>query len=1026
MFFILLKMRLYDDNKHRYLLVMIISAVFLMSLAPRTKSYDMTDAEILLRVKNDRLNGKPDDWLESTHDSPCNWTGISCDRRSNKVLAVDLSSMNISGAFPAEFCLIATLEYLDISNNNLSGSISSDSLSLCSRLSSLNISCNYFVGKLPDFSVPFLNLTILDLSDNNFIGEIPASFANLSRLHFLSLASNLLNGSIPEFLSTLTELTELVLAINPFRPSPLPPSIGRLTKLEILIASLANLAGEIPESVGDLLSIKNFDVSQNNLVGKIPETIGNLVFIKNFDVSHNNLVGKIPEAIGCLKNVEQIELHYNKLSGPLPDTFSELILLRRFDATRNNLTGTIPETLAALPVESLHLSFNFLQGEIPASLALNPALYQLRLFGNNLTGALPESLGMHSQIEEIDVANNNLEGPLPRNLCYRKNLQRLILFGNRFSGQIPNSYAECTSLTYVRVHDNRLFGPVPDGMWGFTGLYHIELTNNSLQGTISTSISNAKGLQQLLISGNNFSGKFPDDICGLPELRRFHSSMNQFSGNLPSCMYKLTKLEELLLQQNMFTGAIPKNVSANWDELTRLDLSGNRFSGNIPTDLGSLPVLTSLNMSNNQLSGEIPTELTKLKLDIFDISYNRLQGKVPLGFNTKYFLPSLIGNPDLCGSTKPLPPCSRYTTKPASHTAKSASHLALVAILPSLAVLVVVLLICLFLTKNKKSDNPETDSNQSWKITPFTKIGFNPEEVLTSLKEENLIGYGGSGRVYRVDLEGGQTVAAKRLWESRGSFGQSEREFNSEVGILGGIRHINVVRLLFSGINEERKVLVYEYMVNGSLGEALHGNREGGLVLDWPKRLDIAIGAAHGLAYLHNDCVPPILHRDFKSSNILLDEDLRPKLADFGLAKALKNEGDQAMSRFIGSYGYISPESAYTTKVTEKSDVYSFGIVLLELITGKKPNDPFFGANRNIVKWVKLIRSSSSPRRGSRDYNEIEEAVCLDQLIDTRMNKETIEYEEVQNVLNVAMLCTADSPSRRPSMTRVLEFLEVS
>ncbi|KAL8031421.1 hypothetical protein ABFX02_13G023100 [Erythranthe guttata] len=919
-----------------------MNVFFLMSLVYLTDSSYEGDADILLRKT--KIHGKLDDWLESTRNSSCSWSGISCDHRNNKVISVNLSSFDISGDFPAD--------------------VSSDSLSLCSGLFTLNLSSNFFVGNLPEFSLPFLNLTTLDLSYNNFSGEIPASVANLSRLQSLSLTSNLLNGSIPEFLSDLTELTELKFSLNPFRPSPLPASIRRLTKLENLVASLSNLVGDIPESIGNLISIKKLDVSQNNLVGKIPKTIENL------------------------KHVEQIELYRNKLSGALPDSFSKLTRLLRFDANFNNLTGKIPESLADCPLQSLHLGFNFLHGNIPTRLGLNPSLYELRLMNNRLVGSLPESMGMHSNIEEIDVANNNLEGSLPANLCNGKKLRRLILFGNRFSGEIPNSYGECTSLTYVRLHENLLSGPVPDGL------------------EFPPSISNAKALQQLLISGNNFSGKLADDICGLPELRRFHSSMNQFSGNLPSCMYKLTKLEELLLQQNMFSGAIPDSV--NWKELTQLDLSGNRFSGAIPADLGSLPSLTVLNMSNNQLSGEIPTELTKLKLDEFDISYNRLQGKVPLSFDTKFFLPSLIGNPDLCGSTKPLPPCSRYITKPAA-------HLVLVAILSSLAVLVI------------KSDNSETINSQSWNITLFTKIRFNPEEVLTSLKEENLIGFGGSGRVYRVDLEAGQTVAAKWLWANRGSLTQSEREFNSEVGILGRIRHINVAWLLFSGINDERKVLVYEYMVNGSLGDALHGNREGGLVLDWPKRFDIAIGAAHGLAYLHNDCVPPILHRDFKSSNILLDEDLRPKLADFGLAKALKNEGDQAMSRFVGSYGYIAPECAYTTNVTEKSDVFSFGVVLLELITGKKPNDPFFRANRNIVvKWVKQIRSFSSTRRGSGDYNEIEEARCLDQLIDSRMNKETIEHEEVENVLNVAMLCTADSPTYRPSMARVLEFLEVS
>lgn len=862
----------YPKNHH---LLLLLEALFFISFLRVTYS-STRDAAILFRVKSIQLHDplhKLDDWVESAPNAPCNWTGISCDSQNHAVVSIDLAGGNVSGNFPADFCRISSLRNLDLSLNSIGGGITSDSISLCSHLASLNLSSNNFVGGLPDFPVQFPNLTVLDFSFNNFSGEILSSFVNLPRLQFLSLGSNLLNGSIPEFLSNLTELTQLVLAVNPFSPSPLPANIGRLTKLENLFSIYTNLIGAIPESVGDLVSIKNFDVSNNNLAGKIPESIGKM------------------------KKAEQIELFGNQLSGDLPDTFSDLTSLRRFDASVNNLTGKIPQSLAALPLESLHLNDNFLEGEIPEILALNPNLVELRLFNNKLSGVLPELLGMNSDLVEIDVSNNDLEGPLPQNLCYRKMLQFLILFGNRFSGIIPDSYGKCSSLNYLRIQENEISGAVPDGLWSFTWLEYIEFTNNRLEGSVPPSISNAKNLEQLLVSGNKFSGHLPPEICDLQELRKVDSSSNQLSGELPSCITKLTKLQELHVQGNGFTGEIPRSVDA-WRELTQLDLSDNHFSGDIPAELGDLPDLTFLNLSNNLLSGEIPGELTKLKLNEFDISNNRLQGKVPHGFDTKFFLSSLMGNQDLCSpDLRPLPPCSR--SKPVS--------LVLVVVLSVLASTLVVSFLWLLI--KTKFIIFGGKARQPWKITSFQRMGFDEDQVLVSLTDENLIGSGASGHVYRVELKNGLTVAAKRLREPKG-LAESEALFRSEVEILGRIRHANIVRLLFSCITEDFKVLIYNYMENGSLGDVLYGEK-GGQLLDWPKRFAIAIGSAQGLAYMHHDCVPPIVHRDVKCNNILLDEDFRPKVADFGLAKILlkqgEKEGDQAMSRVAGSYGYIAP-----------------------------------------------------------------------------------------------------------------------
>ncbi|XP_060191597.1 LRR receptor-like serine/threonine-protein kinase HSL2 [Lycium barbarum] len=949
------------------------------------------DIAILLRVKSGQL-GDPNEflsnWNESAANAPCIWKGITCDKKTGQVVSIDFESFGISGHFPADFCRISTLQKLNLGDNSFGDSISSDSWSLCSHLHVLNLSSNFFVGQLPEFITKFDNLTSLDVNSNNFSGDIPASLGRLPKLQDLNLANNLLNGSIPEFLFNLTELNTLVITQNPFKPSLLPFSIGRLGKLRVFYARSANLIGNIPDSIRYLKSIQNFDVANNNLSGKIPESIGEL------------------------KSVQQIELFANHFSGELPDKFSGLGSLFRFDASQNNLTGKIPGTLARLPLVSLNLNDNNLEGEILESLGLNPNLSQFKLFNNSFSGTLPHNFGVNSDLDEFDVSGNNLEGSLPPNLCSRKKLRILNLFDNKFNGSIPESYGECNSLTYVRMYNNQFSGELPTGFWGFAGYTFLELRYNNFQGSIPASISNARGLTQFLISGNKFSGELPEEICKLEKVVIMDISKNQLSGELPSCITRLKTLQKLDLSENRITGQLPKSVST-WNDLTELNLANNQLTGEIPGELGMLPVLTYLDLAGNLFSGEIPSELSKLKLNKFNVSNNRLEGKVPLGFDNDFFISGLKGNPDLCSpDLKPLPQCPR---------SKSVS-LYLVCILSAFAFILVGSLVWVLLKLL-----PRSKRRSVWRITAFQRVGFTEGDLLASLTDDNLIGAGGSGRVYRVRLKNGNMVAVKKLWETKRER-ESEDVFRSEVETLGRVRHGNIVKLLYSGIGDDFRILVYEFMENGSLGDVLHGEK-GGELLDWPKRFAIAVGAAQGLAYLHHDSVPAIVHRDVKSNNILLDEDFKPKVADFGLAKVMQRdteESDQAMSHVAGSYGYIAPEYAYTLKITEKSDVYSFGVVLLELITGKRPNDSSFGENKDIVKWALEVATSSKKNDGTGHVTGSSGILDLNQLVDQRMNPTASNYEEIKNVFDVALLCTSAIPINRPSMRIVVELLKDS
>ncbi|KAL4568821.1 hypothetical protein LXL04_024437 [Taraxacum kok-saghyz] len=941
-------------------------------------SFSTRDAAVLLRVKNTQLadpDGLLNDWADSL--TPCNWTAITCDNRTLDIVSIDFTDFgSLAGPFPADFCRIQTLRYLSIANNYFNGSIPLTSFSLCSHVTFLNISSNVFVGKLPEFQPRFVNLTVLDVSYNNFTGEIPTSIGESLLLEVMDFSANYFSGALPESLTNLTELRTFLGPENPSLSGPLPENIGRLKKLETFRISATNLSGGIPDSIGDLSSIKSIDLSTNSLTGGIPDSIGRL------------------------KSLEHLWFYDNNLSGELPDVFSNLTSLLQFDASLNNFTGKLPTSLAGLHLQSLAVNDNQLEGEIPTVLSSNPKLTELKLFNNKFSGPLPKDLGENSDLEDFDVSGNQLQGPLPPNLCYKKKLQKFLCFNNKLSGDIPMSYGDCKSIYSVRTFNNELSGEIPSGFLSSSALQFIDISNNRFQGTIPASISHSTNIEALVISGNGFSGDLPAGICSLHEIVEMDLSNNQFSGALPTCLTNLKKLGKLNLQLNQFTGEIPNGVNS-WARLSSLNISNNKLSGEIPNQIGHLPSLNYFDLAGNSFSGKIPDSLTNLKLNILNLSNNNLEGEIPTGLESKVFASSLIGNPKLCSQDlKPFHRCKK---------SKSISYV-LVAILSSLAFFLIVSLVWILIKAKLFNRNKGL-----WKITSFQRVGFKEQEVLTSLMESNIIGMGGSGKVYRVTLKTGQTVAVKKLYGVHRS-PETESEFQAEMETLGQIRHKNIVKLLFGSVGDDFRALVYEYMENGSLGDMLHVDPKGGYLLDWSKRFEIALGAAQGLAYLHHDCVPSIVHRDVKSNNILLDEELRPRVADFGLAKMLQleaKESDGAMSRVAGSYGYIAPEYAYTMKVTEKSDVYSFGVVLMELVTGKRPSDTSFDENKDIVKWV--TEAALSGEGGWRD---------LCQLIDPKMNCSSCDYEEIEKVLNVALQCTSAFPINRPSMRKVVELLK--
>ncbi|KAJ7195716.1 hypothetical protein O6H91_Y510200 [Diphasiastrum complanatum] len=252
-------------------------------------------------------------------------------------------------------------------------------------------------------------------------------------------------------------------------------------------------------------------------------------------------------------------------------------------------------------------------------------------------------------------------------------------------------------------------------------------------------------------------------------------------------------------------------------------------------------------------------------------------------------------------------------------------------------------------------------------------------------------------------------LAVKKVDALTGDDTAKIKSFLREVKTLGKIRHRHLVKLIGFCSHKGMNLLVYEYLANGSLWDRLHGPEVEPLT--WETRYTVAIGVAEGIAYLHDDCVPQILHRDIKSNNILLDSRSQAHLGDFGLAKLIDTSGmTDSASTFAGSYGYMAPEYAYTMKATEKTDIYSFGVVLMELVTGKLPIDSSFPDGMEIATWVRsrIAKKASSEEVMDSHLEPFSHSVRLEMLL----------------VLKVALLCTNASPAERPTMRETVDRLK--
>ncbi|KAH0452531.1 hypothetical protein IEQ34_019830 [Dendrobium chrysotoxum] len=989
-----------------------------------------------------------------TNDDCCQWEGISCDdngfvavlslpikglggRISNSLVGLSqLTQLNLSynrltGDLPTEILLLPSLVTLDVSFNHLSGKLPRPPLGNYS-LRALNLSNNFFTGPFPSLGSLARFLMVLNISNNNFFGPFPSSICSLSHeLRAMDLSHNQFEGDIPPGLGSCLFLTEFQAGVNNLT-GPIPKDLFDMTSLKILSLPFNLLSGILDGIlITKLLNLAILDLSSNLLSGELPASISHMPLLEQLILHDNQLNGLLPPELANCTNLKILNLRYNNFNGNLAVVnFSSLSNLNNLDLGNNNFTGEIPTSLYSLKsLKALRLARNSLKGEIAPTMLELQALSYLSLSSDglrNITTAL-QILKDCKKLTAIILAKNFFKEAMPTDNewenRYFQNLQVLSLAGCKLTGQVPLWLFNLSKLLVLDLSDNHLTGPVPAWLGSLPYLFYLDLSGNLLSGEIPPQIT---GLHALMV--DKFESRIDQGFLDLPVFIRPEKGSglqyNQLT-ELPPAIY---------LRSNTLHGTILPQIG-QLKNLHVLDLSDNKFSGIIPVQLCNLTNLEKLDLSTNNLSGMIPSLLNSLHfLASFNVAYNNLEGPIPSGGQFDLFpTSSYEGNTKLCG--KLLQNCSNQSRNEFPSNTKHMNKKIIVSMAFGISfggafiLIISILIICYIMKAQKKGQNgtklkSNASSTSSAPSLPPSNSIFvmvpNPENSSTknlvmsdilkatnNFDQESIIGSGGFGMVYKATLLDGSKLAIKRL---SSEICLMERQFRAEVEALSSAQHKNLVCLQGYCTHGSSWLLIYSYMENGSLDYWLHESVDGNSVLDWPTRLKIAQGASRGLCYIHQTCEPHIVHRDIKSSNILLDEYFEAHVADFGLSRLILPYATHVTTEVVGTLGYIPPEYGQAWVATLRGDIYSFGVVLLELLTGRRPVELFkFKDSSVLVVWV----------------NQMIHKGKQSQVFDLLLKGKGFE-DQMLRVLDVACMCVHDNPLKRPTIGEVVVWLENS
>ncbi|PON89582.1 Serine/threonine protein kinase [Trema orientale] len=887
------------------------------------------------------------------------------------------------------------------------------------RVAQLILNDSGLVGVLSPFVSNLTGLRILYISNNQFFGTIPKQLSSLRHLRYLQIDGNNFEGPIIDSLSIFPKIIGAAFLNNHFKGTISPAFFSNCPRsLEALDLANNSFTGEIPVEIGNCTNLWSLSLYNNQFTGELPFSLTKTV-IANLDIEYNNFTGELPsKIIGHLPGLKYLHLSYNLMEShdgntnltPFFDALQSCTLLVELELAGMNLGGRLPDSIGRLGADtnSISLQENKITGSIPPSISNLQKLNILNLSSNRLNETISAEIRNLPQLQQLFLSHNFFSGTIPEVFDRFPLLGLLDLSHNEFSGEIPASLGNLSRLNYLFLNNNRLSGRIPPSLGRCTELHKIDLSYNRLSGTI------------------------PSQISGMSEIRIFMNfSHNQLEGPLPLELSKLEDVQEIDLSSNNLSGSIFPQISS-CIAVRLINFSNNSLNGTLPDSLGELKNLEAFDVSGNHLSGMIPTSLNKSRILTFlNLSFNDFEGMIPSGgiFSLITNL-SVMGNPRLCGKRAGLHPCPRKR-----HLFRSRIFLIIFSLVIFISAFLSIICCVIGLRRiqiiisSKKQQAVRRKPRAPEPILNFPRITYRElSDATAGFDDQRLVGSGSYGRVYKGVLSDGTAIAVKVLHVQSGN---STKSFNRECQVLKRIRHRNLIRIITACSLPDFKALVLPYMANGSLDSRLYPHSGPGLGtgssdLNLIQRVNICSDIAEGMAYLHHHSPVRVIHCDLKPSNVLLNDDMTALVSDFGIARlvmtaaggnaAFENMGNSTANMLAGSIGYIAPEYGFGSITSTKGDVYSFGILVLEMVTRKRPTDDMFVGELSLHRWVK-----------SHYHGRVEKVVdsslvraSKDQLPEVKKMWEVA----IGELIELGILCTQESPSTRPTMLDAADDLD--
>nr|XP_027126974.1 probable LRR receptor-like serine/threonine-protein kinase At1g56140 isoform X6 [Coffea arabica] len=818
-------------------------------------------------------------------------------------------------------------------------------------------------------------------------------------MQYLSVGINALSGELPKELGMLTDLRSLSFSTNNFSGS-FPNELGNLTRLTQLYFDSSGVSGAIPPTFAKLQSLVTVWGSDARLTGQIPDFIGNWSQLTTLRFQGNAFHGRIPLSFSKLTSLTDLRISDLSNASSSLDFIRDMKSLSTLILRNNNISGSIPPNIGEYPrLQRLDLSFNNLSGRIPDSLLNLTSLTHLFLGNNKFTGSLPSQKS--EVLQNIDLSYNELSGGFP-SWVSGQNLQ-LNLVANNFTLSDSNSSSlpsglNCLQRNFpcnrgVPIYYNfsiRCGGPSIRSANGI--LYEAD---NATFGPATYYTTNT---QRWAVSNTGL----PADASN-PYYRS--SSSSQFTNTLDSELFQTARMSAgslryygLGLENGNYTVKLQFAESQildtkSWMSLGRrhfdIYVQGNRVwkDFDIKKEAGG--------RSFTAVQREFTAYVSENYLEVHLFWAGKGTCCVPTQGSYGPFISAISAIPDF------NPTVSNNAPTRKKKSTGSTGLIVGIVVPIGIASFLSVFAVYFFVQRRRRHQAFEEEEFLGMEARPYTFSYAELRAATNDFHPSNKLGEGGFGPVFKGTLEDGRVVAVKQL--SVASH-QGKSQFVAEIATISAVQHRNLVKLYGCCIEGNKRLLVYEYLENKSLDQALFGTNN--LHLDWPTRFDICLGVARGLAYLHEESRLRIVHRDVKASNILLDSDLNPKISDFGLAKLYDDTKTHISTRVAGTIGYLAPEYAMRGHLTEKADVFGFGVVALEIVSGRPNSDSNLEENKiYLLEWAWNLHENDS---------EIE-------LVDSKLVE--CDENEVKRVIGVALLCIQASPALRPSMSRVVAML---